>query len=99
MRRYRKYNWSELIENFEASGLSQTEFCQRHDINPKYFSQKRAAFKAKVSVAPSFIAVDVAAVAPSSPEAQITLKVGRCTVQCPATLPLSSVADLVKQLA
>lgn len=99
MRRYRKYNWPELIERFDASGLSQTDFCQQHDINPKYFSQKRAAYNTKRAAESPFMAVDVATATPSSSEAHITLTVGRCTIQCPTALPLSSVADLVKQLA
>lgn len=87
MRRYRKYNWPELFDSFEASGLSQTDFCQQQAINPKYFSQKRTAYQAKAASGASFIAVDVTTATPSSLETDITLTVGRCTVQFPATLP------------
>lgn len=41
MTTYRKYNWPELFALFEQSGLSQTEFCKQHNVNAKYFSQKR----------------------------------------------------------
>ena len=37
---YRKYNWPELIEAFEKSGLTQTEFSQQNNINLRYFNQR-----------------------------------------------------------
>ncbi|WP_425402633.1 IS66 family insertion sequence element accessory protein TnpA [Gynuella sunshinyii] len=42
MATYRKYNWPKLFQSFEQSDLTQAAFCQQHDLNPKYFSRKRA---------------------------------------------------------
>ncbi|WP_019604721.1 IS66 family insertion sequence element accessory protein TnpA, partial [Teredinibacter turnerae] len=44
-----KYNWPQLFADYEQSGLSQTEFCKQHGINPKYFSLKLSKRKASES--------------------------------------------------
>lgn len=41
MKKYRHYNWPELLQQFEESGLTQTQFCKQQNINPNYFGQKR----------------------------------------------------------
>ncbi|MFT7562335.1 MAG: hypothetical protein ACI93R_004270, partial [Flavobacteriales bacterium] len=35
-------DWSKLVNAFETSGLTQTKFCEKHKLNPKYFSLKRS---------------------------------------------------------
>jgi len=39
--------WLSLINEFEQSGLTQTEFCNQRGINPKYFSLRRMKLKAQ----------------------------------------------------
>ena len=36
--------WAELLQAFEQSQQTQTEFCRVHGIDAKYFSGKRLAF-------------------------------------------------------
>ncbi len=42
MTKQRKYDWPKLIEAFNQSGLTQTQFCEENNLNPKYFSLKRS---------------------------------------------------------
>lgn len=95
MRTYRKYNWPELIASFEESGLSQTVFCEQRQINPKYFSQKRAAQLAKSESV--FAKVEVTNV--DKPSSSLAIQVGRCCIQCPDDMPLTAFVALVHQLA
>ena len=45
-KRYRKLEeWRQLIEQQEASGESVTTFCQRHDLMPKTFWNRRKALR------------------------------------------------------
>lgn len=91
MKSYRKYDWPNLLKEFEQSDLTQTQFCLNKDINPKYFSQKRKAAKAPEDT--GFAKVNVQA--PSS----IILEVGRCKIRCANHLSLAAIADLVHHLA
>ena len=34
----KKYNWDEIISNFQRSNLSQAEFCRHNQLNAKYLS-------------------------------------------------------------
>lgn len=95
MRTYRKYNWPELIASFEQSGLSQTAFCEQHQINPKYFSQKRTAHLEKPENV--FAKIEVNEAKKSSPV--LDIQVGRCRIQCPDDMPLTDFVSLVHQLA
>ena len=36
--RSKKYNWDEIISNFQQSNLSQVEFCRQNQLNAKYLS-------------------------------------------------------------
>jgi len=94
---YQKHNWPALFEKFEESGLSQTEFCKQHELNPKYFSlklSKRQGFKgtgfAKVNVTPKMSL---------SPTQGLVLEVGNCKIYCPSAMPIPSFVSLVKSLA
>jgi len=46
--------WLNLIQEYEDSGLPQTEFCQNKGLDPKYFSKRKAALK---KAAAPFVAV------------------------------------------
>jgi len=91
MNSYRKYDWPSLLDEFEQSGLTQTQFCLNKDINPKYFSQKRKLAKAPKDTGFAKVNVQV----PSN----ITLEVGRCKIRCANHLSLVAIADLVHHLA
>ena len=91
----KKYNWPELIEAFNGSGLTQTEFCKQRDINPKYFNQKLS--KSKISVARPFVKAKVSP--PTSVPTSIVVDVGACRVHIPTILPPQYLADLLKALS
>ena len=93
MRQYRKYDWPALFEEFEQSGLNQTQFCEEKKINPKYFSQKRN--KAEGESRKPFAKVNV-----QKPTSEgVTLEVGRCKILCPDSMSLQSLAALVHTLS
>ena len=41
MVRRSKEDWAALLQAQKASGLNQTQFCQEHGLNPKYFSLRK----------------------------------------------------------
>lgn len=94
MKKYRKYNWPELVQAFESSGLTQAAFCEQHDLNPKYFSQKRSELLGLKRAA--FDKVDVNKLEPTT---ELTIQVGRCHIHCPESMPIESLALLVHHLA
>lgn len=91
----RRYHWPELLKSFDESGMSQTEFCKQHNINPKYFSLKRS--KILNGDASRFGRVDVEK--PIASPMNLTIHVGRCKIQCPESMSLESFSALVHQLA
>lgn len=96
MTTYRKYNWPVLLEEFENSGLTQTQFCKDKNINPRYFSLRRSKHLAgEHSV---FTKVELASTS-SIPVTGITIEVGRCKIQCPPTLSALALAELIHSLA
>lgn len=94
MRQNRTYNWPELLKAFDDSGLTQADFCKQHDINPTYFSQKRAKWRTSGQTA--FTKIDIKKVEPTP---SLVIQVGRCNVHCPESMPLESFTALVRQLA
>lgn len=55
--------WQTLFKEQKHSGLTQTKFCERHDISPKYFSLRKSQLKTKgnrVTTKPSaFVAAQI----------------------------------------
>lgn len=96
MQRKTKQQWLALIEQFEASGLSQADFCKTHEINPKYFSLKRSKLLTPGQRATSPF---VRATRQESPAQAFTLVCGCVTVHCDATVSTSSLAQLITALA
>ena len=98
MQRKTKQQWLTLIEQFEASGLSQADFCKTHEINPKYFSLKRSKLLApdESSASPFVRATRQASQLPAQ---VFTLVCGRVTVRCDTTVSTTSLAQLIKALA
>ena len=89
----RKYDWPRLIEAFEQSGLTQSQFCKDNSINPRYFSLKLGQYRQKTSE--SFAKVEVC----QEPIEGLILEVGQCKIACPSSMPLESLAFLVRTLA
>ena len=40
--------WQELFSDYQASGLTQAEFCHQQRLCPKYFSKRRQQFISKL---------------------------------------------------
>ena len=61
MRRIRRTSaqWHELLKRFEASKIRATDFCHKHNIDPKYFSKKKSEYRTKLNNANSFVKVKV----------------------------------------
>ena len=95
MTKRRRYNWPELIAQFEKSGLNQTQFCSQHDLNAKYFNQKLSKFRGKESS----VFVQAAFANKPKPSHGLVLQVGNCKILCPEAMPVSSFVSLVKALA
>ncbi len=98
MQRKSKQQWLTLIEQFETSGLSQTDFCKNHDLNPKYFSLKRSKLLAPPeTVQNPFVRAKLPADTMSVPA--LTLSYGCVKLQCNASESIASLAQLIKILA
>ncbi len=95
MKKYRtKSDWLALIDEYEQSGLTQTEFCAQRGLNAKYFSLRRMKLKAK----PESTGFTQAVVGRPQVTDQVTLHYGAVTVKLPAS-NAQTIAQLVKALA
>lgn len=95
MRKYRKYDWPVIIEEFEQSGLTQLQYCENKGINPRYFSQRRSKYLEKEQS--HFTKVEL--LTSNAPCDSLTIEVGRCRIQCPSTMSTQALATLVHDLA
>lgn len=60
MKRRTKEQWQELFAQHDTSGVSAAEFCQQHDLCPKYFSLRRKQLsKAAGKVETGFARVNI----------------------------------------
>lgn len=91
----RRYNWPELITQFEQSGQSQTQFCKQHDLNAKYFSLKLSKLRSKELGRFVKVSTEPEVVSPRG----LILQVGNCKIHCPEAMPVQSFVLLVKALA
>lgn len=95
MKKYRtKSDWLALLDEFEQSGLTQTEFCAQRGLNARYFSQRRMKLKAQ----PESSGFTQAMVSKPLAADQVTLHYGPVTVKLPAS-NAQTIAQLVKALA
>lgn len=100
MTTYRKYNWPELFDAFEQSALTQAEFCQQHNINPKYFNVKWNQHRHETHEPTGFTRVQIASPRHSAFTAsQVVIEHGQCKIHCPDSMTPSDVANLVRLLA
>ena len=93
MKKYRKHDWPTLLEKFEQSGLTQVQFCQDNNLNPRYFSLQRS--KRLQPVDRGFAQIKLA----NEPSTELRLQIGRCQILCPTTMSLQSLSALVHTLA
>lgn len=97
----RKHNWPDLFDAFEQSGLTQTEFSQQHNINPKYFNRRLNQHRQTAHKPNRFSRVTVAPPSPASAADAdaIVIEHGRCTIRYPSTSNVAAIAELVRLLA
>ena len=79
----KKYNWNEIITQFQNSGLSQVEFCRQNQLNAKYLNlqlSKRRKIE-NPSITP-FVKVisSTAQVLSNSPSMSVKLSIGQHTL-------------------
>lgn len=99
MATYRKYNWPELFQKFEQSGLTQAQFCAEQNLNPKYFSRKRADFPdTGHQCASPFQQVITQSPCAIAEQPAFTLEFGRCKVHCPVEL-IAQLVSLIQALS
>lgn len=91
-----KEEWLAIIEEFERSGLSNTDFCKQRGLCRKYFSGRRKAFQKKQkSVGNKFVQAVVAQ--PSSVGA-IELSTGAVRLKVPANVETDWLVALINGL-
>ena len=53
MKKRTKAQWLELIQQQQASGQTQAQFCREHGVCPRYFSLRKKQLSRKSPVNPS----------------------------------------------
>lgn len=94
MTRRTQSEWLALIQEFEQSGLSQTAFCAKRNINATYFSLRRTKLLTKRQ-STAFVTATVPQVSDSG---TAILHYGKVSLQLPAR-DIQAIAQLVKALA
>ena len=74
----KQQHWSEIVRQWQVSGLSQAEYCRRHDIDLKRFYSWKLVLEKKVYVEtvsenPGFLPIALAA--PSKHDSTIALNI------------------------
>jgi len=63
MTRRTQEQWQALVEAQKHSSLTQTKFCEHHDISPKYFSLRKSQLKTKGNMVtgkpPAFVTAQI----------------------------------------
>ena len=94
MSTYRKYDWPRLFKAFEESQLTQTAFCQEHNLNPKYFSQRQKRF---VQECHGLTKVEIAK--PESLVSNMMIEYGQCRIHCSAGTAVKEITQLLRSLS
>lgn len=94
MKRRSKAQWQSLIQKFEHSGLTQSQFCAQQGLNANYFSLRRTKLKAEAADGPFSEAV------PSRYRTggSASIQYGNISIRL-AAASAQQIADLVKALA
>jgi hypothetical protein len=88
--------WQEIIQQHIASGLSVVDFCGKHNINKKYFSdRKRYWLKQQHKIVSPFIKVNK----PHSNSAVMSLQMGDAKLSLPVNTEPDWLAHLLKALS
>lgn len=95
MPRQSRYNWPQLIADFEQSDLSQVAFCKQQNLNVKYFNLKLSKHRAQDAGAFTKVEIQPHAVSLHG----LVLEVGKCKIYCPDSMPIPSFISLVQLLA
>ncbi|WP_404400560.1 adhesin biosynthesis transcription regulatory family protein [Idiomarina seosinensis] len=99
-RAYRsKAQWQALIEEYKQSGLSQKDFCERRNISPAYFSQRRMALQREVIQSNNGFAQAVPAESETTVNTAMQVRVGDAQLVLPMSVSPRWVAELVKALS
>lgn len=94
---YTREQWQSLIEQYESSGLSQAEFCKRHNLNPKYFSLKRSKLRPKDQPSSPFIRA--ARISEPRLNSGIELQFGAVKLKLSDSVTSAYLVDLIRALA
>ena len=98
MKRRSKSEWQGLIDQYEASGLTQTKFCEENDLCVKYFGlKKKKLSQSSTTVSSSFIKLSSSSNSAQS-DHLVTIRVNGVSVELPKTIGPIFVAELVKSL-
>ncbi|WP_299144315.1 hypothetical protein, partial [uncultured Vibrio sp.] len=101
--------WQHIIQEFDSSSLSPSEFCQLHDINIKTFTNNR--YKQRKAVEPSEPEPFIEVVKPnvkqrSEPKhhrqpvlSSLRLEAGDCQLHIPTSVTPTWLAELLREFA
>ncbi|MGB7934755.1 MAG: hypothetical protein WCH04_21540 [Gammaproteobacteria bacterium] len=95
-------DWAQLIEEFTASGFTQSAFCEQHGINYHTFRhryQRSPLFRGKRRGAPteSFTEVSLRTPEPTLSD-RWRVRFGELCIECPACTPLDAIIELARGL-
>jgi hypothetical protein len=105
MRRPGPEEWKQLVSEYEHDGLTQKEFCEKHDVSLSTFQywrykQAKTASKFDVNSRAAFVPIEVvASPAPKAPDGTVeaSLRSG-VTVRFPVGTDTQYVAELLAAL-
>ena len=93
--------WSALVKEFKASGLTQVAFCQQHGVNVysfrrRYQRSEQSTSKRHRSASAAFTEL----ISPHSrPAIGMVVRVGgQVRIECPAQMDVAAIAKLVRGL-
>ncbi len=93
-RRRRPEEWQALIRAFQDSGQNTPVFCEAKGLNQAYFVKQLRRHR-QSSTPQAFVAAKPKVASPMA----VSLQVGRATIQLPANVSTTWLADLVQRLA
>lgn len=90
--------WLNHIETWKSSGLTQVEYCRRHDLNPNTFSSRLHLYRKQIDSPAGLIPVKIKSAIPATtPIVLHHLKGHR--LELPTTLSAQWLAELLQCLA
>lgn len=88
--------WQAIIQQHVTSGLSVVDFCEQHNINKKYFNDRRRYWlKQQRKIVSPFIKVNK----PGSNSAMMSLQLGEAKLSLPIDTEPDWLAQLLKALS